>query len=404
MHGYDPRTGEELWSISSRPVDRPPEPGDPWTWATAYTPVSARGLLFVTSVHHRARPMFAVREGAVGDISLAEDERSSTHVAWSSPRDGPYATTSLAYRGYLYVVSANGVLAVFQADTGERVYRRRIGDTGGAYSASPVAADGRLYLTSEDGDIFVIKAGPEYELLATNSMDEVCLATPAISEGQIFIRTTGHLFAMEDGFSSTVAAAERPASTPFAATLAAEQVMPFDDFEDGDLFAHTGVRWQAFSDGVSVAQLQLVDGGAGGSTAAARLSGELALGAAQGPLAQMYVSFDRGEVRSNLERLGGVRFYARGSSFDVSLRCGIVGFGVEFGVEVEASPEWRRIEISAGELTLISAPAPAGDWSGAECRALHFSRRSATNTGEFWFEIDEITFYGVDAWRSRDGR
>ena len=77
-----------------------------------------------------------------------------------------------------------------------------IGDTGGAYSASPVAADGRLYVTSEDGEIFVVKAGPEYELLATSSMDEVCLATPAISEGQILIRTTGHLFALEPGVSS----------------------------------------------------------------------------------------------------------------------------------------------------------------------------------------------------------
>ena len=202
MRGYDPRTGKELWRLSSRPVDRPPEPADPWTWATVATPVSSGGLLFVTTVYGRAHPLFAVREGAVGDISLAAAESSSTHVAWRSRRRGPYLTTPIVYRGLLYVVSSNGVLNVFEAGTGKRVYRRRIGDTGGAYSASPVAADGRLYVTSEDGDIFVVKAGPEYELLATNSMDEVCLATPAISEGQILIRTTGHLYALEDGVSS----------------------------------------------------------------------------------------------------------------------------------------------------------------------------------------------------------
>ena len=202
MRGYDPRTGEELWRLSSRPVDIAPEREDPWTWATIATPVSSDGLLFVSTVYLRNHPLFAVREGAVGDISLAADESSSTHVAWRSRDDGPYVTTPLVYRGLLYIISAIGVLNVFEADTGERVYRHRIGDTGGAYSASPIAADGRLYFTSEDGDIFVVKAGPEYELLATNSVDEVCLATPAISEGQIFIRTTGHLFALEDGLSN----------------------------------------------------------------------------------------------------------------------------------------------------------------------------------------------------------
>lgn len=202
MRGYDPRTGEELWRLSSRPVDRAPEPTDPWTWATVATPVSSGGLLFMATVYLRTQPVFAVREGAVGDISLAADESSSTHVAWRSRRGGPYLTTPLAFHGLLYVVLSNGVLSVLEADTGKRVYRRRIGGTGGAFSASPVASNGRLYLTSEDGDIFVVKAGPEYELLATNSMDEVCLATPAISEGQIFIRTRGHLFALQEGLSS----------------------------------------------------------------------------------------------------------------------------------------------------------------------------------------------------------
>ena len=94
----------------------------------------------------------------------------------------------------LYVGNDRGILSCYKATTGEKVYRKRLADSRGAtYSASPVAADGRLYFTSEDGEIHVIKAGPEYELVATNPMGEVCLATPAISDGMIFIRTTKHL-------------------------------------------------------------------------------------------------------------------------------------------------------------------------------------------------------------------
>lgn len=197
MRGYDARTGEELWRLSSRPADRPTGPSEPWLWATISTPTSYGDLLFVYTVYQRDHPLFAVREGADGDISLRSDERSNAHVAWRLRRDGPFISTPLAYRGLLYVVSPTGILNVFDADSGERVYRRRIGDRGGAYSSSPVAADGRIYVASEDGDVFVLAAGPEYDLLAANSMDEVCLATPAISEGQIFIRTRRHLFALQ---------------------------------------------------------------------------------------------------------------------------------------------------------------------------------------------------------------
>jgi len=387
MHGYDPASGEELWRMSGSSLNTTP------------TPVSDGGLLYVTS-GYRTRPIFAIREGATGDISLGADESSNPHVAWSSPRDGPYIASPLVYRGYLYVVSANGVLTVFDSTMGEPAYKRRIGDTGGAYSASPIAADGRIYLTSEDGDIFVVRAGPEYELLEINRMGEVCLATPAISAGQIFIRTTGHLVAVTDGIAPVAAATEDSSSAPFPAELAAGLVLPFDDFEDGDLFAHTGVRWQTFTNGVSTATLRLVDGGAAATSTAARIDGELAIGAARGPLAQMYQPFDRGAVPISLENLGGVRFYARGSHpLELTFACA----GGEFGKEVEVSEEWRLIERGANELAPISGPAPAAvDWSGTDCRGLYFSRRGAANIGEFWFEVDEITFYGVDAWQLRD--
>ena len=388
MHGYDPRSGEELWRMSGSSLNTTP------------TPISDSGLIFVTS-GYRTRPIFAIRPGATGDISLPDGQSSNEHVAWSSPRDGPYIASPLAYRGYLYVVSANGVLTVFDAMTGERAYKRRIGDTGGAYSASPVAADGRIYLTSEDGDIFVLRSGPDYELLAMNRMDEVCLATPAISEGQMFIRTTGHLYALEAGIAATAAAPVETPLLPFPASFAADAELLFDDFEDGDLIAQTGVRWQTFTNGVSTADLALVDGGAAATANAARVTGELAAGAARGPLAQMYLPFDRGAVTTNLESLGGVRLYARGSgSFDLSFNCRNGGSGARLDV----SDDWRMIEVEASRLTLTFGQPQTAEWSGAECIGLYLSTRSAANIGDFWLEVDEIVFYGTDAWALRAPR
>ena len=103
--------------------------------------------------------------------------------------------TPVIYGDHFYATSNNGILTVYNAKTGERVYQQRIGK-GGAYSASVVAADGKVYFTSEDGEIFVVKAGPTYELLATNSMGEVLMATPAISDGIIFVRGLKHLYAI----------------------------------------------------------------------------------------------------------------------------------------------------------------------------------------------------------------
>ncbi|MCY3746777.1 MAG: PQQ-binding-like beta-propeller repeat protein, partial [Acidobacteria bacterium] len=330
-------------------------------------------------------------------ISLAEGTNSNDHVAWSSPRDGPYMASPLVYQGYLYVVATNGVLTVFDAATGERAYRRRIGQRGGAYTASPIAADGRVYLTSEDGDVFVIRAGPEYEELAMNSMDEVCLATPAISEGQLIIRTTNHLVALRDGIAPTMAAS-KPSSTPFPEDLAADQVVAFDDFEDGDLFAHTGVRWHTFTNGVSSADLSLIAGGAAATPAAARVDGTLASGAARGPLAQMYQPFDRGGNPISLENLGGIRFHARGShAFELTFRCS----GVGFGKRVEVADDWRLVELGADDLKPVEVPEGAALWDGARCTGLYLSRRGEAELGEFWFEVDEFTLYGEDAWESR---
>jgi outer membrane protein assembly factor BamB len=104
--------------------------------------------------------------------------------------------TPIVYGDYLYTCANNGTLTCYQARTGEQIYRERLGGQGSAYAftASPIAADDKLYFTSEDGEIFVVAAGPQYELLATNSTGEVCMATPAISEEMILVRTQQHVY------------------------------------------------------------------------------------------------------------------------------------------------------------------------------------------------------------------
>ena len=126
-----------------------------------------------------------------------KDAGSSDRIAWSSERDGTYIPSPLLYGDHLYMTANNGTLGCYDARTGERLYRARVAGRGGvAVSASPVAAAGRLYFASEDGDVYVGKAGPEYELLATNAMGEVIMATPAIAGDTLFIRTLEHVYAI----------------------------------------------------------------------------------------------------------------------------------------------------------------------------------------------------------------
>jgi outer membrane protein assembly factor BamB len=187
IRGYDPSTGKELWRIG------------PMSEITTPTPFVAHDLIFVTSGYAPIQPIYAIRAGrANGDITLKAGEEKSEFVAWSKQRGGPYMPTPIVYGEHLYTCSNQGVLTAYNALTGERVYQERLGGKGGAFTASPVAADGKLYLASEDGDVFVVKTGAKYELLATNPMGEVMMATPAISDGLLFVRTTSHLYAIGD--------------------------------------------------------------------------------------------------------------------------------------------------------------------------------------------------------------
>ena len=157
------------------------------------TPIAAHGLVFITNAHGKFAPVYAIKPTATGDISLKDGETSNAHIAWSVLRDGGYMQTPIVYGDILYVCRDNGVLSAFDAKTGTRHYQARLGDGKTGFSASAVASGGRLYFTSEDGDVYVVKAGPVYELLATNPLGEVAMATPAISEGAMIFRTRSHL-------------------------------------------------------------------------------------------------------------------------------------------------------------------------------------------------------------------
>jgi len=187
IRGYDPATGKELWRLT------------PNSEITTPTPFVAHDLIFVTSGYSPVQPIYAIKLGASGDISLKDGKESNDFIAWSKQRGGPYMPTPLVYGDLLYTCSNGGILTAYNAKTGDRIYQERLGGTGGAFTASPVASDGKLYLSSEDGDIFVVKAGPKYELLSKNPVGEVMMATPAISDGLLIVRGLNHLFAFGEG-------------------------------------------------------------------------------------------------------------------------------------------------------------------------------------------------------------
>ena len=181
IRGYDPASGKQLWTLG------------PNSEITIGTPVAGNGLVYVTGGYPPVRPIYAIRPGAEGDISLQKGQESNQSIAWSNMTEGTYIPTPLLYDGYLFTLNINGVLTAYDPQTGKRAFRGRVG-TGGAFSASPIGADGRLYISSEDGEVYVISATPDMKQIAKNDMKEVIMATPAISDGLIVLRTMGHLY------------------------------------------------------------------------------------------------------------------------------------------------------------------------------------------------------------------
>ena len=182
---YDFKTGKPVWTLSGG--------GD----IPVPTPVASDGFVYLTNAHGQSgAPVYAVRETATGNISLKEGQSSNAGIAWSYPRDGGYMCTPLVYQGLVYVVRFNGVLNVYDAKTGEKKYQERLAGGTAAFTASPVASGGKVYLANDDGQVFVLKAGPKYEVIAINDMGGSVLATPAISEGRLLFRTPAELIAI----------------------------------------------------------------------------------------------------------------------------------------------------------------------------------------------------------------
>ena len=181
IRGYDARTGALLWTLA------------PNSEVTVATPVVGHGLVFVTGGYPPIRPIYAIRPGGKGDISLGKDQTSNAAVAWSNTTEGTYIPTPIVYGDLLFTLNNNGVVTAYDARTGQRAFRGRVG-TGGTFSASPVAADGRLYIANEDGDVYVVSAAAGLAEIAKNPMNEVIMATPAIADGLIVVRTLGHVY------------------------------------------------------------------------------------------------------------------------------------------------------------------------------------------------------------------
>jgi outer membrane protein assembly factor BamB len=185
IRGYDADTGKELWKLG------------PNSEIACTTPVSAHGLIFVTAGYPPVRPIYAIKIGSTGDLTLKDGKDSSDAIAWSKNNGGVYLPSPIVYGEHLYLINNNGVMSAYDAKTGKSVYQQRVGD-GGSFVASPIAAAGRLYIASEDGDVYVVKTGTQYELLAKNSVGEPVLATPALAGDLLLVRGAKHLFAIAE--------------------------------------------------------------------------------------------------------------------------------------------------------------------------------------------------------------
>lgn len=184
VKGYDPRTGKELWRLGRS------------SKITAPTPIFADDILVVVSGRAPERPIFVVKAGARGDLTLPEGQTSSDKIIWSKTGRGSYMPTPLIYNGILYVLANNGLFDAYNLKTGAEVYRQRLSVVGSGFSASPVASDGKIYLSNEDGEILVVSAGEKFNHIATNSMGELLMATPALSDGVMYVRSNSSLFAI----------------------------------------------------------------------------------------------------------------------------------------------------------------------------------------------------------------
>jgi outer membrane protein assembly factor BamB len=165
------------------------------TTLTIPSPFAKDGLVYINSGYPGGlpRPVYAIRPGASGDISLKPDETSNQYIAWYQPLLGTYNTSGLVYRGYYYTLRPR-LLLCHDARTGEIYGRQRISSDTSGFTTSPWAYNGKIFLLSEDGDTYVIQAGPEFKVVGTNSLSEMPLATPAVLRSSLIVRTQSKLY------------------------------------------------------------------------------------------------------------------------------------------------------------------------------------------------------------------
>jgi outer membrane protein assembly factor BamB len=180
---YDVVTGKELWRVGRLSEISVP------------TPFVGKGLIFVCSGYRPVMPIFAIKPGSTGDLSLKDGKSKPEGLAWSARTGGPYLPTPIVYGDHLYVLANSGMLTCYEATTGKKIYSERVGGSSG-FTAALTAADGRIYCVSETNGVRVVKAGPTFELLAVNLVGETCMSTPAICDGVFFLRTEKHLIAL----------------------------------------------------------------------------------------------------------------------------------------------------------------------------------------------------------------
>ncbi len=204
IRGYDLKSGRELWWLK------------PTSEVTASTPVMAHGMIYTTDGYRGAQPVYAIKPGGRGDISLAEGKTSNERIAWSNPKGGARIPSPIVIGDLYFTLSENGTLTCYDAKTGEQLFKQRVGDGQHAFTASPVSAGGKLYLASEEGEVFVVAAAREYKVLDKSSMNESIMATPALSGDLLILRSQKHLW----GIGKTAAASTPPAAPAPAPTAA----------------------------------------------------------------------------------------------------------------------------------------------------------------------------------------
>ena len=164
------------------------------------SPFAAHGMLYIASGYFADshRPVFAIKPGASGDITEWEDPTASPYIEWYQPLAAPYNPSPIVYGDYFYTLYDRGFLTCHDARTGQPVYGKKRFSPGATFTASPWAYNGKLFQLSDDGDTYVIQAGPEYKLLATNRLEELSLSTPAIAGDNLLIRTASKLYCLSN--------------------------------------------------------------------------------------------------------------------------------------------------------------------------------------------------------------